>query len=1019
MRRRPFQLFSIVLAFGVIAVAGTSTDGLLSGLEWRFVGPTRGGRVLTASGVANDPNTYYFGAAAGGIWKTTDRGAHWVPIFEKQSVASIGALAIAPSNPNIIYAGTGEACIRGNISHGDGVYKSSDAGKTWTNIGLTDTRHIGRIAVDPNHPEVVYVAALGHVYGPNRERGVFRSQDGGKNWTNVLFVDDHTGAIDVSIDAHNPQVIYAAMWDAHRTPWSLVSGGQGSGLYRSMDGGSTWKHLTGNGLPPGVWGRVGVAVSPADPARIYALIESKDGGLFRSDDGGARWQRVDASYDIRGRPWYYTHVTADPVNADTVYVQDFGFHKSTDGGHTFTMLNAPHGDYHALWIDPANPKRMINGNDGGASISFDGGKNWSRQDNQPTAQFYHVVTDNFFPYYIYGAQQDSGTVAISSHEDWSGSRPEWYGVGGGESGMISPDPRDPDIVYAGSNYGTFTRFDRRTGQAQNVSPWPENYLNMPAAMAKYRFQWTPPLLISPNDPNTIYIAAQVLFKSTDSGMHWSVISPDLTRNEKGKQESSGGPVTQDNTGVEYYNTIFAVAESPLDRNLIWAGTDDGLIHITRSAGKQWTNVTPTGLADGSLVSIIEASPHDAGTAYLAIDRHKMDDIRPYIYKTSDFGKSWNRIDSTLPQNCYIHVVREDPKRKSLLFAGSETGVFVSFDDGANWQSLQQNLPTVPVHDLVVHGDDLIAATYGRAFWSLDDIEPLRQWKDDAGTKTTLFTPPNTYRVHGAGLFARGVSAAPVDYYLPSEPKSAVSLEIRDERGKVVRQFTSQPPKSAPASSRLPAKAGLNRFKWDLERTAAASTGTGWPSGAVLVVPGKYEARLTADGATYTAPLEIKLDPRIHTTREELQKQLDLALRINDLLARIHRSAQQCAELTKEIKSLTERLPAGHEDLSNAGSELNRKLVAVEDSLIGWKSDPTAYSLNFPPPLDDRLTMLSLAVESADAAPNQPAYDVFNDLEKQAQIALAHANEVLSKDVKDFNELVRKADIPAISTPSAH
>jgi photosystem II stability/assembly factor-like uncharacterized protein len=960
----------------------------LQALRWRFVGPNRGGRVLAVAGIPGDPDTFYFGAAAGGVWKTTNGGQTWSPLFEHESVSSIGALALAPSNPNIIYAGSGEACIRGNISHGDGVYKSVDAGRTWTNVGLKDTRHIGRILVHPKNSDVVLVAALGHAYGPNTERGVFRSADGGQTWTKVLYKDDTTGAIDLSIDPANPEIVFAAMWQVQRTPWSLVSGGPGSGIYKSMDAGRTWKQIEGHGLPAGPLGRIGVSVSPADASRVYAMIEAKDGGLFRSEDGGANWARINGDYNLRGRPWYYTHVFADPSNADTVYILDFGFHRSIDGGRTFSMLYAPHGDYHHMWIDPTNPRRMIVADDGGAAISVDEGKTWTSEDNQPTAQFYHVVTDNQFNYHLYGAQQDRGTVAIASHRD--PSEPEFYSIGGGESGMITPDPTDPNIVYAGANYGVFTRFDKRTGSLHDVSPWPQNYLNMAAKDTKYRFPWTPAMFISPHDEKALYIGAQVLFKTTDAGMTWRTISPDLTRNDKSKQISSGGPISQDNTGVEYFDMISVAAESPVERDLIWVGTDDGLIHVSRNSGTDWKNVTPQAMPEWSTVSQIEPSPHSGGTVYAAIDRHRLDDFHPYVFKTADYGRTWSRIDSTLPQDTYIHAVREDPKRKGLLFAGAETGIFVSFDDGAHWQTLRLNLPQAPVHDLVIHGDDLVVATYGRAFWILDDISPLRQVAPELTTK--LYTPATAWRAAG-----KNVS---IYYQLASAPGQPITIEVRDSKGKILHSFRGRAPQVSQAL-------GLNRVQWNLR--------TSNQQGGPALLPGSYQVRLSVDGQSYTAPFAVKLDPRVHSSQSDLERQFELATRIRDRVAEVNGLAAQMASLKAQADALRQRAQeAGSKGLGEAASQFRTKAAAAEEGLIGWRVNRNAYSLNYPPAPVDQLVQLAGSIEQSDTAPNQPSYQVFEELSRGLDPAVARAREILTKDLPVLNESARRENVGVLT-----
>ncbi len=732
--RRLLRLSFILLAMLALAFAAraqTLSKDSLAGMKYRLVGPFRGGRVEAVVGIPGNPYVYYFGAAAGGVWKSTNGGLSWTPIFDHESNPSIGAIAIAPSDTNVIYVGTGEPCLRGDITQGDGMYKSVDAGKTWTHIGLEDTHHIAKMLIDPRNPDVVFVAAIGHAFGPNEQRGVFRTTDGGKTWQKVLYKDDKTGAVDMTFAGGNSHVLYAAMYEEVRKPWDIVSGGPGSGLYKSNDGGSTWHQLKGHGLPEVLLGRIGVATSLSDSERVYALIEAeKDkGGIYMSNDAGESWQLVTGDHRFLQRAFYYTHIFADPKDEDRIYIQNVGSYRSTDAGKTWQTLRPPHGDNHALWIDSENPNRIIAGDDGGAAISVDGGNSWTAEDNQPTAQFYHVAADNQFHYFLYGAQQDNSTVGIASATDHGYiGRQDWYDVGGGESGYIVPDPTDAGIVYAGGNYGIITRWNKETDEAHLITPAPVIMDGSGAADQKYRFQWTAPIVISPFDPHTLYIAAQVLFKSTDAGQSWTVISPDLTRNDKTKQQLSGGPITKDSTSVEFYDTIFTVVESPVQRDLIWAGSDDGLVHITRDGGKNWDDVTPKGFPEWGKVSLIEASPFDAGTAYMAVDKHMLDDFQPYAYKTTDFGKTWTKITDGIPAGSFVRAVREDPKRKGLLFAGTETGVFVSFDAGGHWQSLQLNLPVVPVHDLIVKNDDLAVATHGRSFWILDDIAPLRELK---------------------------------------------------------------------------------------------------------------------------------------------------------------------------------------------------------------------------------------------------------------------------------------------------
>jgi photosystem II stability/assembly factor-like uncharacterized protein len=1032
-------LGAIVLLGSGIALAQQVDPDVLKGMRWRLIGPFRGGRSVAVAGVVGHRDTYYFGAVAGGVWKSTDGGNTWQPIFDRQSVSSIGAIAVAASDPNVVYVGTGEACIRGNISHGDGMYKSTDAGATWTHIGLRDTRHIGRVIVHPRNPDIVLVAALGHAYGPNAERGVFRSTDGGKNWAKVLYRDEKTGAIDIAFAPGNSNIVFAALWEAGRTPWSMTSGGPGSGLYKSSDLGATWTRLEGNGLPSGVLGRIGVSVSGADVNRVYALIEAEDGGLFRSEDGGKNWRRVNEERRFRQRAWYYTHVYADPQQPDTVYVLNTGFYRSTDGGRTFTQISVPHGDNHDLWIDPNDPQRMINANDGGANVSVNGGRTWTRQDTQPTAQFYHVVTDNQFPYFVYGAQQDNSTVGIASRSSAGGiDRSHWNPVGGCESGYIAPKPDDPNIVFAGCYGGHITRFDRRTGQAQEVKAWPENPMGAGAADLKHRWQWTAPILFSPHDSNVLYHAAEVLFKTTNGGMSWTAISPDLTRNDKSKQASSGGPITHDNTSVEYYNTIFALAESPRQAGLIWAGTDDGWVWLTRDGGKKWDKVTPKELPEWSLISLIEASPFDAATAYLAVDRHELDDFRPYIYKTGDYGKTWKLIVKGIPENTFVRAVREDPARRGLLYAGTETGVFFSLDDGANWQPLQLNLPTTPIHDLVVKNDDLVVATHGRSFWILDDLSPIRQWQAETATQAAkLFNPARAYRMcgdggpGGAGAALAGQNppnGALLYYYFKESPKEEISLEILDATGKVIRRFTSRearapegaaPPPGPPAAARLPKEKGVNRFVWDLryENPPTVQGAVFWAGGprGQLALPGKYQVKLSVGGASQSAPLEVVLDPRVQTPQADLEKQFQLMSEINAKVSEVHETITQLRSLRTQLQALRRNHadnPQAKELLALA-DEIAKKLDPIEEPLIQRKAQSGQDLLNWPIRINNKLTALAGVVESADAAPTEQSYAVFRQLSEQAAPWLAKWREVQEKDVPALNARAKAIDLPAV------
>jgi photosystem II stability/assembly factor-like uncharacterized protein len=1036
-------ILSLALAFLLLPAAISRAQQQVdprtySGMQWRLIGPFRGGRALAVAGVPSQPNTYYFGAVAGGVWKTTDGGVSWDPLFDKQSVSSIGSIAVAASDPNVLYVGTGEACIRGNISFGDGVYKSTDGGKTWTNIGLKDTRHIGKVIVHPANPDVAFVAALGHAYGANTERGIFRTRDGGKTWEKVLYLDDRTGGIDVVFDPHNPHVLFAAMWEGYRTPWMLNSGGDKDGLYRSADDGTTWKRVEGNGMPEGTLGRIGVAVSGADSNVVYALIEAAKGGLYRSDDGGVNWTLINDDHRFRQRAWYFTHVWADPKNASTVYIANTGLFRSIDGGKSFERLPAPHGDHHGLWIDPNNPNRLINGNDGGATISVDGGKNWTTQANQPTAQFYHVAADNDFLYRIYGSQQDNSSVGIRTRSDRGFiDRADWDPVGGGESGYIAVDPRDSNIVYGDDEGPIFTRFDRRTGQVQNIQEWPVDPDGHAAVGEKYRFTWTMPIVISSHNPDVIYHTSQFVFRSSDSGRSWTTISPDLTRNDKSKQQDSGGPITKDQATVEYYDVIFSLAESPKQDGVLWAGTDDGLVQLTRDAGKTWANVTPKEIPEWSMVSLIEASPFDSATAYIAVDAHKLDNFKPYIFKTSDFGKTWAKIVTGLPDNSYVHAVREDPARKGLLYAGTETGIYVSFDDGSHWQSLQLNLPTTPVHDMIVHGNDLAVATHGRAFWVLDDLGPLRQVSASVAAEDAhLFTPSRATRsrIGHANRRRYSIGENPPDgailyYYLKEEPKEPVKLEFLDAQGKVIRKFTSAEKKKEAGSDEwerdeevehIPAKASLNRFAWNLRyelptKISGAVYDSGDPTGP-LVLPGQYQARLTVAGKSSTVAFEVKLDPRVTASPEDLRKQFDLVLKMRDRQDELNKAILAIRDLRPQLQALEKRLGSGADAkaMVSSSSDLRKKLAAVEEELIQVNSKASEDELNYPTKLNSRLGYLQQAVDSADAAPTPAEEAVFAELDKQLEPQLIKWREVLSKDLPALNDAMRKANVPLVA-----
>jgi len=1024
-------------------------DPTFKGMKYRIVGPFRGGRSLTASGIPGDPTTYYFGATGGGVWKSTDGAMTWSSVFDKEGTSAIGSLAVAASNPNIVYVGTGEACLRGNISHGDGIYKTLDGGKNWKNVGLKDSRAVGKVIVNPNNPDIVFVAALGHPFGPNTERGIFRSLDGGKTWEKVLFKDENTGGIDVAFDPHNPNILFAALWEVRRTPWSLSSGGPGSGLYRSNDGGTTWKRIEDkngkeSGLPKGPYGRIGVSVA-ANSDRVYALIQAAEGGLYRSDDGGDTWQLVNGSHSLIQRSWYYMHVIADPQDRETVYVMDVDAYRSSDGGRSFNKIKVPHGDNHGLWIDPRNTNRMIASNDGGVTVTLDGGKTWSRQNNQPTAQFYHVIADTRTPYYIYGAQQDNSTVGIASRsDDGFIDAPDWYPVGGGEAGYIAPYPPDPNVVYAADYEGLITRFDKRNGQLRNITNQTHLSDAGGAAPLEHRFQWTSPVMISPHDPETLYHAGEQLFKTTDGGVHWEAISPDLTRNDKSKQQPSGGPINLDDSGTEYYDTIFALAESPVTKEVIWAGTDDGLIQITRDAGKSWTNVTPKDLPEWSRISQIDASPFDAGTAYVAVDRHQLDDLTPHILKTSDYGKTWTTLTKGIPNTTFVRAVREDPKKRGLLYAGTEMGVFVSFNDGADWRPLQLNLPRAPIHDLIVKDDDLVVATHGRSFWILDDLTPVRQFTDDISKQDVhLYTPPVAYRMQNPDEVPKPIvvgqnppAGAVIDFFVKDAPKGETTIEILDSQNQVIRKFSSlktetpdEPldPDDKKPEKEIKVEAGLNRFVWNL-RYESANRVPGYylweyNGGArgPIALPGKYQVRLTVDGKSQTAPFELKLDPRVHVSQQDLEKQFTLLMQIREQLNRVYAAVNQIEDVRSQTEAMKRRLPPddGGRSLATSADGLTAKLVSVRDPMINLRISANEDSLAYHPQLDGQLAFLAMIVSSGcDCGPTEAATKRFDELKKQVDDVVAKWNDLQKSDVATFQKLAIDRGIPPVAVPAA-
>jgi len=1045
----PRHLIAVVLCGAILGPAaapaqstGTPVpDAAYAALRWRLVGPFRGGRALVIEGIPGDPATFYFGGVGGGVWRTRDAGTTWEPLTDGQPFASIGALAIAPSDPNTIYVGSGEADMRSNITYGQGMWKSTDGGTHWQSLGLADTRQIGRILVDPRDARVVLVAALGHAYGPNADRGVFRSTDGGQTWTKVLYRNEHTGAIELAFDPGDPRVVYAALWQAQRTPWSQYppDEGPGSGLFKSTDEGVTWTEITGHGLPAGQLGRIGLSVARGSAgATVYALCsEAREAaGLYRSDDGGATWRLAGTDRRI-GRGWYFGQVFVDPTNADVLYVPDQSILKSTDGGRTFTAIKgAPGGDdYHYMWIDPTNPRHMAFASDQGVGVSLNGGSTWSSWYNQPTAQFYHVITDSRWPYWIYGAQQDAGAIAIASRSDFGEiTFRDWFPPGAGESGYIAPDPRDSNVIYGGGTYGDLLRFDRTTGQLQDILPWPRGAFGTPMPDRKYRFTWTSPVVFDPIDKRTLYFGSQLLLRTTDGGLHWQEASPDLTGAGPALQHAGGAPTIAD-ASAKGWGVIYTVAPSPLREGLIWVGTDNGKIQVTMDRGAQWRDVTPPGLDPWSKISIIDASHLDTGAAYVAVDRHRLDDIGPYVYRTHDYGRHWARADQGIPNGAYVRAIRADPLHRGLLYAGTELGPYVSFDDGDHWQSLQLNLPMSPVHDLIVHDSDLIVATHGRAFWVLDDITPLRQITPAAlQSPARLFRPAPAIRLRQSENhetpFPPEIShgdnpptGAVIDYWLASPPSGPVVLDILDARGTAVRHFASDQPTDTvraqapaeapyfmtqwlPRARPLTANAGHNRFVWDLRlpRPSAESyeyssavvpaLGTEAQPAGALVLPGEYRVRLTVGAVTEAQPLRVVLDPRERVAPGALESQFALAV-----------------------------------DLSNAvtdASALDHTVRAIHDSLAARRSAATAADIAdamaaFGGALDSlhvgatasALGTLETAVEGADRAPTEPMQAVFAELRTELAVEHRRWSGPLQTRLAAVNERLQAAGLPAI------
>ena len=1031
-----------------LAAEGESADEtepeFLEAMEFRNIGPFRGGRVTAVSGVPGDAQTYLMGSTGGGVWKTDDAGTTWKNLSDDSfEVGSIGAVAVAPSDTNVVYVGTGSACPRGNVSPGNGVYRSTDGGKTWQHVGLDEAGQVARIRVHPNNPDLVYVAALGHIFGANEERGIFRSTDGGSTWNKVLYVSDRAGAVDLAMDPSNPRILFAAIWEAERKPWTFESGGEASGLFRSKDGGDSWDELT-EGLPEGIKGRIGVSVSAADSNRVWALVEADEGGLFRSDDGGDNFQLINPDRNFRQRAWYYTHVFADPQSPQTVYVLNTGIWKSIDGGKSFSYIRAPHGDHHDLWINPENPENLINGNDGGANVSFNGGKTWSTQGNQPTAEMYRVTVDQQFPYRVYGCQQDNSCVSLPSRTSSSGiARHDWYVIGGCESGHVAVDPRNPDISYAGCYGGSIGRYDHATDQEREINTYPQLAVGQAAKDLRYRFQWNAPIRLSPHDPDVLYHTSQYVHRSTDQGQTWEVISPDLTRNDETKQGHAGGELTWDNTGVEVYGTIFAFEESQQTPGLLWAGSDDGRVHLSRDNGATWDEITPDGMPEWGQVNMIELSPHDPGRAFLAVTRYRMDDFKPYIFRTNDYGASWASIASGgngIPADHFVRVVREDPSRQGLLYAGTEFGLYVSMDDGQTWKSFQQNLPITPVTDMVIKDNDLVVATQGRSFWILDDLTPLQGMTTEvAEADIHLFQPRATYRYGGGGGFGEsGAGSNPPSgvllYYLLGEDvEGELQLEILDPAGAVLRTLSSEKEEpqapspwrrffpDAAGSRKLAAEKGLNRYVWNLRLQDADLVADavlwGMASGPT-VPPGPYQARLSLGDWSQTVDIELLQDPRVDVSEADLVAQYELSKEIWETLSESHDALGKIRDMRSQVDELTDRLEkAGYSDgITELSEAIGQRLTEIEEKIYQTRNESSQDILNYPPRLDNKILDVLSTVQSADARPTDGAIELYRDLRTELDGYLAELDGVIGGEIAQLNQLVEEMAAPAVLVP---
>ena len=984
-------------------------------LDYRLLGPFRGGRSAAVTGVPGKPNLFYFGATGGGVWETKNGGRTWNNISDGFFGGSVGAIEVSIDDPNVIYVGGGETTVRGNVSSGYGVWKTENAGKSWKQMGLKNSRHIPRIRVHPKNHNIVYAAVLGNIYKPTEERGVYKSTDGGNSWRKTLFANENAGAVDLVLDPNNPRILYASTWNIQRTPYSLSSGGEGSALWKSTDSGENWKEISKNkGFPADTLGIIGVTVSPVNSDRVWAIVENKEkGGVYRSDDGGETWKNINSERKLRQRAWYYTRIYADPQDEDIVYVLNVRYHKSTDGGKTYETYNAPHGDHHDLWIAPEDPQRMVIGDDGGAQTTYDGGETWSTYYNQPTAQFYRVTTDNSFPYKIYAAQQDNSTIRINHrNEGRSINEDDWEATAGGESAHIAIDPLDNDIVYGGSYDGFLTRYNHKKQTTRSISVWPDNPMGHGAEDMKYRFQWNFPIFFSPHNPKKLYTASNHLHATTNEGESWELLSPDLTRNDPTKLKSSGGPITQDNTSVEYYCTIFAAAESPVKEGVIWTGSDDGLIHITKDGGTTWEDVTPKGMPEWMMINSIEPSVFDAGTCYVAGTKYKTGDFAPYLYKTNDFGKTWRKIIDGISEEHFTRVLREDPNKKGILYAGTETGMYVSFDDGSNWNTFQLNLPIVPITDLAVKDNNLIVATQGRSLWMIDDLTLLHQLSEVKKDKNFIFKPKDAYRMDGRSSstsLTTGTNhpSGVVTYFNVDTPDNKeIKLSYLTKQGDTIKSFTTKGNKEK--NNKLEVKKGSNVHSWNMRGDGAERLKgmiLWWASTAApMAVPGEYQVVLSVDGEDYGTPFNIIADVNSETDLAGMQRQFDFITDVNNTVDKAHKSIKKIRNINSQLEAFQEQYKNDDaiKDLVDRAKELSESFSEIEKALYQTKNRSGQDPLNFPIRLTNKLAHLNSLVGMDDFPPTQQDIAVKNELSTAIAIELAKFDQLISEEISAFN-----------------